>query len=484
MSKNAMTKTLLPLLVSRARCRVHRNDITIQGLSVFLNYDRVGHGSRRIDLDGNGGNNACLAEKIGHAIGNNTHLRKLRVKISRVYQANMDAILFFVGLAQNQSIEYLELDNVYPNLGCFIKNNTNLRCIISMYPCGEEFIPSITSTLLESKVNRFERICLSQTKVADIVLADLINALNAAFRLCNLSDLEVGWNKTLAWKGCKALGKLLENSKCQLQSLTLSATSINDKCIDLLTRGLLMRNTIKILHIGFLARVTPIGWRSFFSTYLANSKCSLRTIDLSDNNIGDDGLICLGQYIASNMNSTLTGLELTEPELYQEYNTKKKFRYTTVGWSGFSSALLVGAPTLKIVKLDLTGADMNDEGGTGVMSALVKIPSVKSVNLWDTSIGASGWASCFQLMIDNGFTFEELILTENNINDVGAALLFELLGANKTLKTLDLKDNQDITTAGWIACFRLLLDSGSSVENLFLIPTILTMKVLHYWFIS
>jgi hypothetical protein len=68
------------------------------------------------------------------------------------------------------------------------------------------------------------------------------------------------------------------------------------------------------------------------------------------------------------------------------------------------------------------------------------------------------------LLLYSEFSLKELILNSNNVDDEGAELLINSL-AHTPLKTWEMEGNEAVTAAGWIACFRILLDSESSWEN-------------------
>lgn len=117
--------------------------------------------------------------------------------------------------------------------------------------------------------------------------------------------------------------------------------------------------------------------------------------------------------------------------------------------------------------LDLSESyNIDDEGAVAIFSASVKSRSLKSLNLKRTDIQSSGWVKSFQVLFDSELTLEELILDENDIDDIGAALLFEVLGSHKSLIALNMQMSRSITSAGWVACFRLLLHSGFALKKL------------------
>ena len=110
--------------------------------------------------------------------------------------------------------------------------------------------------------------------------------------------------------------------------------------------------------------------------------------------------------------------------------------------------------------------NINDRGAVAIFSASVKSRSLKRLILRESSIQSSGWVKSFKVMVDSEFTLEELFLENNVIDDIGAALLFEVLGSHKSLIALNMQMSESISSAGWVACFRLLLHSGFTLKKL------------------
>ncbi len=173
-------------------------------------------------------------------------------------------------------------------------------------------------------------------------------------------------------------------------------------------------------------------------------------IGLACNNIGDEGLRRLSAALVANKHSSSKRLNLS-------VGNNIHSNPTSLGWIGLSIAVR------SLENLELLESDIDDEAAVALFAATVNSPSMKILGMAGTrNIQASGWTSCFQLMIHSTFNFEELCIRENNIDDNGAALLFESLKGNTSLKVLDMMRNESITLVGWIACFQLLLDSRSS----------------------
>lgn len=116
-------------------------------------------------------------------------------------------------------------------------------------------------------------------------------------------------------------------------------------------------------------------------------------------------------------------------------------------------------------KLDIRMCNIDDQGALAIIPALIHLTNFEALNMSSNRlITAAGWTSCFRLLLYSEFSLKELILNSNNVDDEGAELLINSL-AHTPLKTWEMEGNEAVTAAGWIACFRILLDSESSWEN-------------------
>ena len=264
--------------------RIYRNDPNIGGL--ILMFDDIGNDSEEIcfdDDDDENSNDTNFAERVGRAIGNNTHLRKLCVYGSGTIDIE-GMTSFFMGLANNGSIEHFSSEysevETFQYLTHFMTNNVNLRCIEIDTPSENHAvndIHSIISALMEYKPNRLQRICLSNCEMEDELASDLMHSLNKLPGLSNLFELILAGNR-IANKGCAALGELLGNLECRLQELNLNYNWIDDNCLLGLARALIKSSTIKTVDFEALGDVTPNGWCDFFSVYFSDPECLLKAI--------------------------------------------------------------------------------------------------------------------------------------------------------------------------------------------------------------
>ncbi|KAL7428817.1 hypothetical protein ACHAXH_004479 [Discostella pseudostelligera] len=273
------------------------------------------------------------ARRVGRAIGNNKHLRKLCVSMQSGYHHVLPD--FCNELANNRSIEHLAIndcgrnltnlfDDFFLVLAPFIENNHNLRSIDFGYCSMAERLPSFVSALLQSKTVRLEKLNLDNIALDDEGAAHLLNSLNNFPGLSYLLDLCLKYVR-IGRKGCLALFYLLRNPSTKLQRLHLGSNEFDDYCIGNIALALTVNKTVKDFSLRYNPRITPQGW-STFSLYLSNPNCSLETLDLSvENQIGDEGAISLGNAMDSNKSLKLKCPDLTWCKLV-----------TSVGWHGFS----------------------------------------------------------------------------------------------------------------------------------------------------
>ncbi|KAL7426459.1 hypothetical protein ACHAXH_000989 [Discostella pseudostelligera] len=436
------------------------NEPRIAGLNVFLSpYEPDEQFSFGFDYDGD--DCAAITEKLAHAIGSSKQLRTLKIDDPSIYAELLpgEVSTFFKRIAKNRSIELLALEfldfsrlDIISILAPFFKHNHNLRCIkISGFDVSKRIL-SLVPILLRSKTMRLERVDFSHSRLDAKSASDLINALAAMPGLCHLLDLFLTCN-AIGREGCTALSNLLKNSSCNIHRVNIHANNLDDKCMEVLSSGLVANRTIKVLDLGHNNLIASNGWRDF-SAYLTNPICSVVEIVLRENNIGDEGVISIGNSFASNQVLKLKSLDLSSCT-----------SISSTSWIGLSA----GLRSLKIENLLLCSTDIDDDGAVAIISALAKNSSLKTLDMkTNLSISSVGWVLCFRMCLGSEFTLESLLVNDNNINDEGAAVLVESLATFTSLKTLDLGSNPSISAPGWKSFFRSMLDSRFAPKALLL----------------
>ena len=135
---------------------------------------------------------------------------------------------------------------------------------------------------------------------------------------------------------------------------------------------------------------------------------------------------------------------------------------TPTGWRGISICL---APTSTILELNLDDSNMNDEGAIFFFSALAINTTLKKLRLtFSNNITSAGWVSCFRQLIDSRSGLVDVDFGCNSIDDEGVAALVTLVAGHhmKTISTLNLWANSLVSPSGWSTCANLLVPTSSS----------------------
>ena len=386
-------------------------------------------------------------ENVGDAVQESTHLRTLTIIDDSDGRAPYGLPSFFMGLAQNRSIEQLTFHrfnhcylNIFTTLAPFFENNTNLRCIeITSSTNIAAKLSFLTSAL--GKTKYLMRLDLANNGIGDQETAELVKAMAGVPALQSIVELCLGGNN-IKKMGCKSLADWLKGG-AKIERLNLQENELNDECIKILTKGLVASNFIKDVNLGSQAKVTSTGWQSFFQAVLADPNCTLKSIGLGGNNLGDAGVIALGNALIVNNRVKFVNVRASETTI------------TPNGWRGFTKCLT--APGSALEELDFSGCYINDEGAVVIATALAGNASVTKLSMThNQSISSAGWMECFRLWTGRTTPLVSLDLSYNSIDDAGAAMLTNILGKMSTLSSLDLSGNRSMSSTGWCAFADLL----------------------------
>ena len=174
------------------------------------------------------------------------------------------------------------------------------------------------------------------------------------------------------------------------------------------------------------------------SNFLSNDACSLETLDIGGNEIGDESAIDLG--CAFVVNKSLRRLRLDGAGL------------SPVGWRALSK--LLKPSSSKLLELSIVSCEIDDAGAFAIVTAMAENQSLEVLNMEaSSSITATGWLVCFQVMLDSPtkFSLKSLHLGNNSICNAGVLMLVDLISTNLSqLANLNI-DDSDLTAYGLIA---------------------------------
>ena len=184
------------------------------------------------------------------------------------------------------------------------------------------------------------------------------------------------------------------------------------------------------------------------SKALKSEHCSIKTLGLNYNSIGDKGAQTLALSLLNNKKVKTLGLY---------HNELSDLGATSIG------QLFKKNNTLEIINLSKNNLRFN--GLKSLFEGLKENRSLKSIGLEYSKIDDEGAEEIKQLLIENE-TLEGINLSNNDIGDDGFALISEGLAINKKLSVLSIRRNR-ISNQG-IIDFSKALKTNKSLTNVFL----------------
>ena len=136
----------------------------------------------------------------------------------------------------------------------------------------------------------------------------------------------------------------------------------------------------------------------------------------------------------------------------------------TSSMGSFSLASVLFHPLSTLTSMGLYKVGIDDEGLISLGEALTVNKTLKSLELANNdSITLVGWQGFARCLSNPNSSLKELHLQNCNIDDAKAGVIFSSLRENSTLEALYLFDNDDIGRDGLVAFFEVLLMSTTTV---------------------
>jgi len=383
-------------------------------------------------------------------IANNTNLKKLTISMGEDPGQLQD---FFSCVHRNRSIEDIKICSESPIdervCGFILEGMIGHPCLVRFYLRGGSLGMGCISLrkVLEHPQSELKDLCLSNCQLDDERLCILCDALLSNHS--TLKRLSLSRNTKITSVGWRALSTVLNHPNCKLIDLDLRNTGINDDATSLLGSAL-SGSSVKVLDLEYNRSISSAGWQMFFIQLAQTSMESL--ILIRNNQIDDDCLASLAGI------STLKSLDLS-------CNSS----ITPTGWRSFFNSLQRRGAQLK--KLDISETEVGDVGLAALRSLLSSMTTLKTLNMMSRNIArmsTQGWVSFFNTIQDSNLDLVKLDVSGNNIDDDGLQLLIRIASRMSSLKHLHLGSNR-VTTAGWQALTGYLQSPNVALRELDLI---------------
>ena len=298
-------------------------------------------------------------EKDGCAISENTHLKSLYSDKwnHEIETDTANAKAFCNALSRNRSIKHydmagwpLEVGETFTILSPFFEHNKNLRSFEHNSGLCPKSSQSLMLALAKSKSLR--KVSLQCGHIDDDSEEYVATSLGAHQ---NLRDLKLcfrngnGGGESNGMKWIIALGGLLQNHVSKLRTLDLNNNYLGDEGAFILGEALSKNRTLKKLYISSMKSITSIGWAALFRG-IANS-VSLEEINVSYNSIGNEGAVYFAAEYAIARKSSLKSLDMHGER-----------SILSAGWSTLFRSLF--NPSSMLENLDLYATSIDDIGVT------------------------------------------------------------------------------------------------------------------------
>ena len=395
---------------------------------------------------------------LGYFIGKSKQLESL----SALYLPEDES--FRQGFAQNQSIQKLIIWKDLHKAGFqalvpFFQNTRTLEeltfylSIISL-----ECAKNIASLLSRCQLKSLKRLAFEENGLSDEGFEAIACALRAQPQLEELILSSID-NEDAPFdrRGYAALGNSMKHWRSpSLNKLQISYSDLNDDGLLALVEGMANCDNLEHLNLRGNGPITVVGLRALSLLFQSKKFClqsfdvgiigidnegmvtlasglatfqSLKLLNLSNNAIGDEGLQALAAGLSINKN--LETLHLSNNR--------------TISPIGLRHLSDVIPTALNLRELYLAGDSINNEGLQALAVGLSKHQTLERLDLSRNEIGSDGLRALATTEI---ISLRSLNLARNAINDEGLGVLAGGLAKLCNLETLNLANNNMITSPG------------------------------------
>nr|XP_049616912.1 NACHT, LRR and PYD domains-containing protein 12 isoform X4 [Syngnathus scovelli] len=377
------------------------------------------------------------------------YLEEFRFRFDNVPPAMWSALVFFL-LASDETMSCFELRRYAPSdeglLMLLPVVKASRKSVLESCNLSEKSGEALASVLSSSRTLR--QLDLSRNNLGDDGLEALAAGLAKsqctlqvlALRRCNLSE-----------KSCEVLASVLSLSRT-LRQLDLSRNNLGDDGLEALAAGLAKPQcTLQVLRLshGKLSKKSCNALASVLS-----SCCSLRKLDLSWNDLGDDGLEALAAGLAKPQ-CTLQVLELENCNLSEKsgealasvLSSSRTLReldlsHNDLGDDGLEAlAAGLAKPQCTLQVLKLLRCDLSKKSCEALASVLSSSRTLRELDLSNNDLGDDGLEALAAGLAKSQCTLQVLKLMSCDLSKKSCEALASVLSSSRTLRELDLSHN-------------------------------------------
>lgn len=279
---------------------------------------------------------------------------------------------------------------------------------------------------------------------------DIVKLANAIAQNTILEELYLSGHK-LEMDGLKAFSDCLAVNKT-IKHLSIGDDTLGDEGVRVLSEGL-MRNMQSALEVWDLEHKSiRVNGATALGKLLATNTC-LQTVNLSGNDIRDEGLKCLVTGLMSNQNSSVRMLSLIDTGisgdtlhdladvLMQPHCQLETIQLSFNALTQASTTFFKAFPrNASVKKLYLKDCKLNDDHVSALASALQENHTLEEIDLSDNALTVQSCESLAMALKANP-TLQSLNLSNNHFGDNGACILGASLTDSSTLRFLDMSKN-------------------------------------------
>ena len=370
-----------------------------------------------------------------------TTLRKLNLRGNKLIKGNTQALASVI--ANNNELEelYLGTNNLQSgviNISTALKKLSSLKVL----DLGNNNVPEEAADELSVAIranNSLEKLWLGGNHLR----SSTVMIVNALMQVTTLKELNLNNNRNRSEELAPALTSIISDNK-SMQSLSLNDNNLNDDGVIKIAQSLCKHTKLKMINLRS-NNITEKAAEALAS--IISSNTGLEQLYLG-NNIIHLGVIKLAK--ALKKLSSLKVLDLGNNHIPEE--------------AGDELAAAIRANS-SLEKLWLFG---NHLGSSTVMivNALKQVTTLKVLNLNNNQNRSKELAPALTFIISTNRSMENLLLSNNNLNDNGVIKIAQSLCKHTNLKKINLRSNN--ITKKSAEALASIISSNTGLEQLHL----------------